>query len=136
MGPRQRRNALAQCLLQLLHRVCGPRAERYQAAGQREEILDPMIHLAHQQGLAFLRFDAFTDVARDLGRADDLSLLIANRRDRQRHTDQRPILAPAERLAMLRTTYFADPADDTAFFMQPVFSDEERNLLFDLSSRT
>src|SRR3546814_4196231 len=56
MGPRQRRNALAQCLLQLLHRVCGPRAERYQAAGQREEILDPMIHLAHQQGLAFLRF--------------------------------------------------------------------------------
>src|SRR3546814_10129815 len=71
-----------------------------------------MIHLAHQQGLAFLRFDAFTDVARDLGRADDLSLLIANRRDRQRHIDQRPILAPAERLEMLRTTSFADPADD------------------------
>src|SRR3546814_8960163 len=88
------------------------------------------------QGLAFLRFDAFTDVARDLGRADDLSLLIANRRDRQRHIDQRPILAPAERLEMLRTTSFADPADDHVLFMQPVFRDEERNRLSDSFVRT
>src|SRR3546814_18160183 len=32
---------------------------------------------------------------------------------------------------MLRTTSFADPADDHVFFMQPVFRDEERNRLSD-----
>src|SRR3546814_10387597 len=85
-----------------------------------------MIHLAHQQGLAFLRFEAFSDVARDLGRADDPSLLIANRRDRQRHIDQSPILAPAERLEMRRTTSFADPPADHVLFMHTVFRDEER----------
>src|SRR3546814_6122630 len=63
MGPRQRRNALAQCLLQLLHRVCGPRAERYQAAGQREEILDPMIrseeHTSELQSLMRISYAVF-----------------------------------------------------------------------------
>ena len=74
-----------------------------------------------------LRPLAFRDVARDLGNADDLALLITERRDGQRNIQQAAVLAQADRLEMVDALAALQAREDLPLFVLPVGRNHEHD---------
>ena len=71
------------------------------------------------------------DVACDLRRADDFTVGIEDRRDRQRHVDGAAALAEPNRLEVVDVITAADPVKNLLFFRQPVGWEEHGDRLAD-----
>src|SRR6202011_5693943 len=96
------------------HRVDVGRAEdRGRHGGEREQ---PMLQFAHLGVEALPR----GDVAGDLRRADDRAVRVADGRHRQRHIDERAVLAPADRLEMIDAFATPDALEDEILFAEAI----------------
>jgi hypothetical protein len=93
MRLRQRRQSAADRRRQFLFRRRGTGAEPHHAAGEGKQILDAMVHLSEEQSLPLLGTPAASDVAGDLGCANDLAFRVPERRDREGNVNMGPILA-------------------------------------------
>ena len=90
-----------------------------------------MIHLSKDHRLLLGVALCLGDVARDLGRAEDISRLIANGRYAERDIDERAILALADGFEMLNPLAAADARYDRVLFGQALVRDDDRNVLAD-----
>jgi hypothetical protein len=71
------------------------------------------------------------DVARDLRGADDATLGVAHRRNRQRHLDQPSVLAAADGFVMLDELAAGDGREDLLFFGMEVCRHQQGDRLAD-----
>ena len=90
-----------------------------------EDVLDPMLQLAHQHMLQPFGRLPLGDVARDLGGADDPAVLVANRRHGERNVDQPAVLVTTLGLVRLDALAFAYAGDDRGFLVGPVRRHQE-----------
>lgn len=83
MRPRKRGKSLAGRSSQFRDATCQTAAEINDPDRQREQVLDPMVHLAEQQVLPLLGAFALNDVRGNLGRANYFSRRISDRLNSQ-----------------------------------------------------
>ncbi len=100
------------------------RAQRHDAARQREKVLDAVIHLSEEKVLLLFRAPAFGDVTRDLGCADHLACAISDRRHRQGYLDKAPVLAPADGLVVVDLFAPSKPGEDVGLLIGSIQRDE------------
>src|SRR5262249_29618516 len=74
---------------------------------------------------------ALGDIARRLRSADDIALLILDRRDRQRNLDEASVLAPADGFEVLDAFTPSDATEDFSLLILMIRRDEDGDRLAD-----
>lgn len=116
---------------QIGSRLCRFRGESDDAAGNGEQVFDPMMHFLEQKLLMLGGPLALRDVSGDFRCADDLSVAVPNRRDGERDIDQGTVFASSYSLEVIDALAGLDASQNGRLLFEAIGWNNDRDRVAD-----
>lgn len=127
----KRGDAVAQVIRKVIGVLRLASASTDQSFHNRQQVLDPMLHLANEK-LLFLDMSLpLANVTRDLRRADDRSSSVSYQRDRDLDVVRLTVATTTNGFEAIDALACTQIRNDIGFLMKAVFRDDERDELAD-----